>query len=100
MDNKTGIIAGTFLFLMILALALVLNGFTVQADTADIEKWAAKEGYSVVSVEKPWFDHPFWLADEDDRIYKVIVRSKDTERVRIAYLRFRSLFGPEVRWKE
>lgn len=102
MDNKVGLVVGAFFFLAILGAAFLLNGMVVQSDNAEIQKWAAKEGYSVTSVEKPWFyEHPFWFADEDDRIYKVKMRNKQTERTRVAYIRMGDWWnGPEVRWKE
>ena len=81
-------------------LALVVFGiaFVSETDHQTIRDWAASEDYNITSIEKTIFDNgPFWLVDEDDRIYKVKIEDHH-QNEKVIYFRF-GLWGADKKWK-
>lgn len=91
----------TFIRVMILVgvlgLFLLLLTAVRKSDKADINKWATEKRYSVVKIEETIIDlGPFWLKDDDDRLYRVEIKD-ELEQPKVAYFRFR-LFGYDQEW--
>lgn len=85
-----GAIVVVFAFLLLGQLTVTDN------DHAVINTWATEHDYAVQNIERCYFDHgPFWLSDEDDRIYRVEVSARREPRV--VYFRFR-LWGHDIEW--
>ena len=78
------------LFLIILVVVSVNN-----SDKVEIERWAADEGYTIVSCEQTIFDTgPFYYKSKHHRVYRVVVA---TPEERTTYFRFGS-FGYDREW--
>ena len=81
-------------------LALVVFGivFVSETDHQTIRDWATAEDYNITAIEKTILDNgPFWLSDEDDRIYRVKVLDHHHNE-KVIYFRF-GLWGAEKKWK-
>lgn len=78
------------LFLIILVVVSVNN-----SDKVEIERWAADEGYTIVSCEQTIFDTgPFWYRNKHQRIYKVVVATPVEQTI---YFRM-GYFGCDKEW--
>lgn len=93
MQNK---IESVVIFLLVAFVILLCAGIismNVKSDVQQIEEWALQERYlEVVSVEyKHWFNsgcpYQYWQTDEDDRIYKVVVKN-DLEKNEVKWFKF------------
>lgn len=72
------------IILVIIAIITGVVAFTMHQKSADhraIEAWHASQNEDVIEIDKPWFNSgPYWLHDDDDRIYRATVRGKNGQR--------------------
>lgn len=98
-SEQTNPIFGLCAIVVVLVLAFMFTGWVGEHQKTQIQDWAHQNNFSVVSVEKCWFDHgPFWLVDEDDDIYYVVLEDR-LEKKRISYFLFHT-FGMKQAWKD
>jgi len=70
-----------------IAFAIFMVIAQTKAHETKIANWAAEHDYEVVSINQTFFDYgPFWYCDEDQTIYKTVMRDK-FEKERIVYFR-------------
>lgn len=83
----------------ILALAIWSHTHTVRSDHEKVHQWAAQNGYTVIEVHSPgvFESQPFWLVDEDDRIYLATLRDH-FEKDRVSGFKF-NFWGMTQKWK-
>lgn len=86
-------IAGIVLLLFVVGYAICARR---DREKNIIREWAEANDYQIVSIEATVFDHgPFWLVDDDDQVYRVVVN--DSQNDRVTYFWF-GLFGHEQKW--
>lgn len=88
-----------FGLLLIMAVVLIALGVAHQdkSDRADIESWANENQVKVVKIERCHWSHPFWLADEDDRIYEATIKTNNSEEK--LYFKYNLLLGRDIKTK-
>jgi hypothetical protein len=86
---------GQFCFVaLLIVLALVVGISVRQNQNNRIDEWATQQGYTVERSEECVFDRgPYWYADDDDAVYRVVVADNDHQQF-VVYVHF-GLWGLE-----
>ena len=67
------------------------------SDEQYIKSWAKEHDYQVVSIDRTLFDNgPFWIKNDEDRIYRVVI---EAEEKRVVYFDF-TLFKTYHKWED
>lgn len=67
------------------------------SDHNTIKQWHSAQNQDVIEIDQPWFtSSPWWLHDDDDRIYRATVRDKQGQR-RTCWHKF-NIFGHDQKW--
>jgi hypothetical protein len=78
--------------LIVLMVGLTISLMQGESDRADIDRWAAGQGYQIEEIEKTWFDNgPYWVKGRGTRIYRCRVSDREGKS-RTVYMRTR-FFG-------
>jgi len=79
-ENSSGWFAAGFMAILMVA---IIVGMILQQKNhhEQIAFWAAENGCQVESIERALFDKgPFWYADENAQVYKVVLVDRDSNR--------------------
>jgi hypothetical protein len=66
-------------FVLVVAFAVVSAVWHFSRARTILERWAARDGYVLVSAERCWFWRgPFWLrSDKEQVVFRVVVRDRE-----------------------